>query len=64
MDLQSLPEFAKEAALDFGPYDFKSGPKALPVVKLVDDFKASYDYLANDGNVFTFHTNYEAPLYR
>ena len=63
-DLQSLPEFSKDKALDFTPYDYKSGPKALPLVKLVDNFEASYDYLANDGFDFTFQTNYEAPLYR
>ena len=64
VDLHSLPEFSQEQALDFSPYDFKSGPKPLPVVKLVDTFEASYDYVANDGTVFTFHTNYKAPLYR
>ena len=64
VDLQSLPEFSKEKAIDFAPYDYKSGPKALPVVKLVDNFEAAYDYLANEGFVFTFQTNYNAPLYR
>lgn len=64
MDLQSLPEFSKDKAVDFAPYDYNSHPKALPVVKLVDNFDAAYDYLANDGMVFTFHTNYGAPLYR
>lgn len=64
VDLHSLPEFSPDTALDFAPYDFKSGPKALPVIKLVDTFEASYDYLANEGMVFTFQTNYHAPLYR
>ena len=64
VDLQSLPEFSKDKAIDFAPYDYKSGPKALPVVKLVDNFEAAYDYLANQGFVFTFQTNYNAPLYR
>ena len=64
VDLQSLPEFSKGSALDFAAYDYKSGPKALPVFKLVDTFEAAYDYLANDGTVFTFQTNYKAPLYR
>jgi len=64
VDLQALPEFSKDAALDFTPYDYNSGPQALPVVKLVDDFEAAYDYVANEGMVFTFQTNYQAPLYR
>lgn len=64
VDLQALPEFSKDAALDFTPYDYNSGPKALPVVKLIDDFEAAYDYVANEGMAFTFQTNYQAPLYR
>lgn len=64
VDLHSLPEFSPDQPLDFGPYDLKSGPKPLPVMKLVDTFEASYEYVANDGTVFTFHTNYKAPLYR
>jgi len=64
VDLQALPEFSKDAALDFTPYDYNTGPKALPVVKLVDNFGAAYDYVANECMVFTFQTNYQAPLYR
>ena len=64
VDLQALPGFDKDAALDFTPYDYNSGPKALPVVKLVDDFEAAYEYVANEGMTFTFQTNYQAPLYR
>ena len=38
--------------------------KPLPLVKLVDNFDASYSYVANEGSVFTFLTNLNAPLYR
>lgn len=48
----------------FGPYDFFKGQKKLPIVKLVDDLEAEYSYVANEGSVFTFQTNLEAPRYR
>lgn len=40
------------------------GNKPLPVVKLVDNFDASWDLVANDGEAFTFKTNLDAPRYR
>jgi prolyl oligopeptidase len=40
------------------------GAKPLPVVKLVDNFDASWDYVANDGEAFTLKTNLDAPRYR
>lgn len=64
VDLQALEGSKAEGALDFGPYDFRSDPKALPVVKLVDNFDAQYEYVANEGTEFTFQTNYTSPLYR
>lgn len=64
VDLKFLPEFEEDEALDFAPYDFNSGPMALPVAMLVDNFEASYEYVANEGMLFTFQTNYQAPLYR
>ena len=64
MDLHALKGTETEEALDFGPYDFRTHPKALPVVKLVDNFDAQYEYVANEGTEFTFQTNYKAPLYR
>lgn len=36
----------------------------LPFVKLVDNFDASYHYVANDEAVFTFLTNKDAPRYK
>ena len=32
--------------------------------KLVDNFDAQYEYIANEGSVFTFKTNLDAPKYR
>ena len=41
-----------------------AGTSPLPLVKLVDNFDASYDYVANDADVFTLKTNLNAPRYR
>jgi len=32
-----------------------------PVVKLIDTFEAQYNFIDNDGPVFWFHTDFEAP---
>lgn len=40
---------------------YKGTKELLPFVKLVDNFEASYDFVANDETVFTFITNNEAP---
>ncbi|XP_078440045.1 uncharacterized protein LOC144710215 [Wolffia australiana] len=42
----------------------KEGGKMLPFVKLVDNFEASYEAVANDGTEFTFLSNKEAPKYK
>jgi len=35
-----------------------------PVVRLLDDFDASYSFLTNEGSTFYFLTNHDAPKYR
>lgn len=40
---------------------FKGTTEFLPFIKLVDKFEASYEYVANDGKIFTFMTNKDAP---
>ncbi|XP_046839248.1 prolyl endopeptidase-like isoform X2 [Xenia sp. Carnegie-2017] len=43
----------------------KEGIKGhLPFVKIVDNFDAEYDYITNDGSLFTFKTNLNSPNYR
>ncbi|KAF5777702.1 putative prolyl oligopeptidase [Helianthus annuus] len=36
----------------------------LPFVKLIDDFEARYEAIANDDTIFTFLTNKQAPRYK
>ena len=41
------------------------GKKALlPFIKLIDEFDAFYDAIANDDTLFTFRTNKDAPKYK
>jgi len=63
-DLEGLPK-SGAGTPDFAKYD-KLGPTAvpLPLIKLIENFEASYDYVANVGQSFTFMTNLEAPTYR
>lgn len=64
VDLRKLKRQEGTGVIDFAAYDFYKGAEKLPVVKLVDNFDASYDYVANDGAIFTFQTNLDAPRYR
>jgi len=63
--LDGLPR-GEDGVLDLAAFDRRKGVDAtpLPIVKLVDDFEASWDYVANVGSVFTFQTNYQAPRNR
>ncbi|MED6276323.1 hypothetical protein CHARACLAT_001954 [Characodon lateralis] len=36
----------------------------LPWIKLIDNFDAEYEYVTNEGTLFTFKTNLDAPRYR
>lgn len=33
-------------------------------MKLIDNFDAEYEYVTNEGTLFTFKTNLDAPRYR
>ncbi|KAK1888586.1 Prolyl endopeptidase [Dissostichus eleginoides] len=48
--------------------DLKTTPEGitglLPWVKLIDNFDAEYEYVTNEGTLFTFKTNLDAPRYR
>jgi prolyl oligopeptidase len=35
-----------------------------PIIKLIDNFDAEYSYITNDGTLFYFKTNLNAPRYR
>ncbi|XP_042477460.1 prolyl endopeptidase-like [Macadamia integrifolia] len=47
-----------------GLESFKERNEMLPFTKLVDNFEASYRAVANDGTIFTFLTNKDAPKYK
>ena len=43
-------------------YDGVAG--LLPWVKLIDNFDAEYEYITNEGTVFSFKTNLKSPKYK
>ncbi|VFQ88492.1 unnamed protein product [Cuscuta campestris] len=49
------------SALPNGLEGYRGTTGGLPFTKLVDGFDASYDFVANDETIFTFHTNKNAP---
>ncbi|XAR64242.1 Prolyl oligopeptidase [Bertholletia excelsa] len=51
-------------ALPHGLEGYKGRQDLLPFVKLVDNFDAQYDVIANDDTLFTFLTNKNAPKYK
>ncbi|CAN4123051.1 unnamed protein product [Withania somnifera] len=52
------------SALPNGIESYKGRGDALPFNKLVDNFDASYDYVAHNSTAFTFQTNKDAPKYK
>ncbi|XP_010324783.1 uncharacterized protein [Solanum lycopersicum] len=54
-DLSALPDWVEGC---------KGRNELLPFIKLVDNFVASYEYVANDGSALTFRTNKDAPKYK
>ena len=55
LDLTTLPN---------GLEGFRGGKDLLPFTRLIDSFDAAYGVVANDGTVFTFRTNRDAPRYK
>ncbi len=42
----------------------QGNPKDAPLIKLLDDFDAIYNFVDNDGPIFFIHTNLGAPNYK
>lgn len=64
VDLEALPR-GEHGSLALETYDcFKKGHSKFPVVKLVDDFEAQWEVIANEEQSFTLMTNLNAPRYR
>ncbi len=43
---------------------YKEYDKDNKVIKLLDDADAAYEFIGNDGNIFYFNTNLDAPMYK
>ncbi|CAL5418534.1 unnamed protein product [Camellia sinensis] len=52
------------SALVNGLEGYRGRKDLLPFVKLIDNFDAEYDAIANDDTLFTFRTNKDAPKYK
>lgn len=52
------------SALPNGLEGFKEKNSLLPFIKVVDEFDAQYQVIANDDTLFTFLTNKNAPKYK
>lgn len=52
------------SALSNGLEGHRGRKDLLPFVKLIDNFDAEYDVIANDDTLFTFRTNKDAPKYK
>lgn len=52
------------SALPHGLEGLRQNNEQLPFVKLVDNFDAQYELVANEGSIFTFLTNKDAPRYK
>lgn len=60
--VSDLPVSAKTGTLDLSAYDRrKADAKPLPLVKVIDDFTASYGIVASDGPIWTLTTDLDAP---
>nr|QOL01125.1 putative extracellular protein CSOL_049 [Pseudococcomyxa simplex] len=60
--VSDLPVSAKTGTLDLSTYDRrKADAKPLPMVKVIDDFTASYGIVASDGPIWTLTTDLDAP---
>ena len=63
-DLTKLPTDSSRGSLDLKDFDVAEGKHRLPLTKFIDNFDASYSYVANNGSEFFLHTNLLAPRYR
>lgn len=63
-DLRKLPSRPESGALDLSSFDINTGQEKLPLQKFIDNFEASFSYVANIGTELILHTNLKAPRYR
>lgn len=64
VDLEEVPRDSS-GALDFSSVDFYNGTRRLSLLKIVDDFRASWEYLGSGLNgEWTLLSNLDAPRYK